>query len=159
MKKPQIASLAQVKITKQGTCAIIEYKDSSIPTVHFEMGISLQGLTEQEILDKFNLSLNIQQEMAAEYKHIAREIPPGKPQIKYDRDVESWIPNGDVLRCVIDDGGPDYEVSIIIDEHELSLSEFGKLLLIYNGWGMRLVFVPEDEITRWPRIKMQDISE
>ena len=38
----------------------------------------------------------------------------------------------------------------VIDDHELSLEEFGRLLTTHAGWGMRIEFVPEDEIHRRP---------
>jgi hypothetical protein len=42
----------------------------------------------------------------AEYVHIAIEIPQGEPQIEYFELGDQWTPRGDVLRCVISDGGP-----------------------------------------------------
>ena len=155
MKKPQIASIDQVKIRREGTCAVIEYNDSSIPTIHFEIGDSIQDMKDQEILDHFNFSVEIQQQMAADYNHVAVEIPADQPQIRYDPDALQWIPRGDVLRCTISDGGPDYATSILVDEHDLSLSEFGRLLSTYNGWGMRITFVPDDELLKRPKIKVQ----
>lgn len=56
------------------------------------------------------------------------------------------------MRCVIDDGGPDGESVIYIDDHELSLEEFARLLSTYAGWGMRIVFVPYDRINEEPEI-------
>ena len=44
------------------------------------------------------------------------------------------IPRGDVLRCIIDDAGPDGEVTIQIEDKELSLAEFGRLLRVHAGW-------------------------
>ena len=48
------------------------------------------------------------------------EEPPGEKQIDYHEDSDQWVPRGDVLRCIIDDGGPDGEVVIHIDDQELS---------------------------------------
>ncbi|MBI4316905.1 MAG: hypothetical protein HY675_00325 [Chloroflexi bacterium] len=56
------------------------------------------------------------------------------------------------MRCVIGDGGPDGEAEEYIDDQELSLGEFGRLLTTYAGWGMRIVFVAEDEIHEEPEI-------
>jgi hypothetical protein len=61
-----------------------------------------------------------------------------------------------VLRCVISDGGPDGQAIIYIDDHELSLEEFGRLLTTYAGWGMRTVFVPDDQIDEEPQIEVRD---
>ena len=40
------------------------------------------------------------------------------------------VPRGDVLHCIIDDGGPEGEVTIHIDDKELSLAEFGRMLRV-----------------------------
>jgi hypothetical protein len=65
---------------------------------------------------------------------------------------DQWVPRGEVLRCIADDGGPDGELTIHIDNEELSLAEFGKLLRYYAGWGMRIAFVPEERVTENPMI-------
>lgn len=59
-------------------------------------------------------------------------------------------------RCVVHDGGPDGEPIVDIDEHELSWTEFGQLLTTHAGWGMRLVFVPDDELHEKPRINVRE---
>jgi hypothetical protein len=61
-----------------------------------------------------------------------------------------------VLRCVVDDSGPDGEAIIHIDDQPLSLPEFGRLLCTYAGWGMRITFVPEEELAQPPRIEVRD---
>lgn len=84
------------------------------------------------------------------------EIPPGKRQIEYHKGSDQWVPRGDVLRCIIDDGGPDGEVTIHIDKKELSLDEFGRLLRVHAGWGMRIAFVPEEFVTENPKIEVRE---
>ncbi len=68
---------------------------------------------------------------------------------------EQWVPRGDVLRCIIDNGGPNEEVIISIDDQELSLREFGRLLRVHAGWGMRIAFVPEEFVTQNPTVKIR----
>lgn len=84
--------------------------------------------------------------------YVAVEIAPGKPQIRYHRDADQWIPRGGVLRCVVHDGGPENEPIIHVDDRKLSWDEFGRLLTTYAGWGMRIVFVPRDELDEAPCI-------
>ena len=60
-----------------------------------------------------------------------------------------------MLRCIIDDGGLDGEVVIHIDDQELSLREFGRLLRVHAGWGMRIAFVPEEFVTDNPTVKIR----
>ena len=56
----------------------------------------------------------------------------------YRENSDQWVPCGDVLRCIIYDGGPEGEVTIHINNKELSLAEFGRLLTVNADWGMRM---------------------
>ena len=60
-----------------------------------------------------------------------------------------------MLRCIIDDAGPEGEVTIHIDDQELSLREFGRLLRVHAGWGMRIALVPEEFVTENPTVKVR----
>jgi hypothetical protein len=96
------------------------------------------------------------QRLPADWDRTVTEIPPGKPQIEHRKDCDQWVPRGEVLRGIADDGGPDGEVTIHIDNEELSVAEFGKLLRYYAGWGMRIAFVPEERVTENPKIVVRD---
>ena len=43
-----------------------------------------------------------------------------------------------------------------IDDQELSLQEFGRMLTTRAGWGMRLEFVPEDQLHRRPTLEVRE---
>jgi hypothetical protein len=45
---------------------------------------------------------------------------------------------------------------IEIDDQELSIEEFGRMLTTHAGWGMRICFVPEDEIEDEPEIEVRE---
>jgi hypothetical protein len=45
---------------------------------------------------------------------------------------------------------------IHVDDHELSWAKFGTLLLTYGGWGMRMVFVPDDRLDEEPEIEVRE---
>ena len=93
--------------------------------------------------------------LAADYQHVAVEVPPGRPQIAYFSRGDQWTLRGDLLRCVIDEA-PDRMPPIHVDDHELSRAEFGKLLFTYRGWGMRIVFVPDDRLNEKPEIEVRE---
>ena len=112
-------------------------------------------MTDQQILDVHNDCLQAQRQLAAEYEHIAIEIPLGMPQVEYFAPGDQWCPRGDVLRCVVEDDETGEPV-ICIDEQELSLKEFGQLLRTYAGWGMRILFVPDDEIDKEPQVVIRE---
>jgi hypothetical protein len=48
-------------------------------------------------------------------------------QVRYFPASDLWTPRGRVLRCEIDDDGPEREPVIAIDDQELSWREFGRL--------------------------------
>src|SRR5438128_7568087 len=156
LKRPYAASLDQVRISRENDEAIIEYADPGISTTHLRLGPEVQTMTDQEILERFNEYIAARDELAAEYEHVAVEIPPGKPQIEYFDKGYQWTPRGDVLRCIISDGGPDNEPIIYIDDRELSWKEFGRLLTTHAGWGMRVIFVPDDETHIEPPIEVRE---
>ena len=65
------------------------------------------------------------------------------------------MPRGGVLRCHIEDD-ENGEAVIYIDDRAFDLAEFGALLCQFAGWGMRIAFVPEDEVTERPEIEVRE---
>jgi hypothetical protein len=57
--------------------------------------------------------------------------------------------------CVIEDRAEGQTV-IQIDDKELTMHEFGALLRVYAGWGMRISFVPEELIGEEPTLKVRE---
>lgn len=159
LKRPYVASLDQVRISRGNEEAVIEYVESGISMTHFRLGLEVRAMTDQEILDRFNEYIVASEQTRAEYEHVAIEIPLGRPQIEYFDKGYQWTPRGDVLRCIISDGGPDNEPIIFIDDRELSWEEFGRLLTTYAGWGMRVIFVPDDETEVEPRVEVREPRE
>jgi len=157
-KKPIIATMHAVRIYREGESAIINYKNPSIGGVHLKIGPNINEMTDQDILDLHNQILSKRDKFASEYHHVAVEIPVDKPQIKYSDNSTQWVPRGDVLRCLVHDD-ENRELVVEIDGHELSLKEFGRMLTTYAGWGMRIVFVPDDEITKIPDIVIEDAED
>jgi hypothetical protein len=113
-------------------------------------------MTDRDIVDIFNGIMDAQEALPLpRWNKTVIEVQPGKQQIEYHKDSDQWIPRGDVLRCIIDDGGPEGEVTIHIDKVELSLRDFGRLLSVHAGWGMRIAFVPEDYVTENPKVESE----
>lgn len=155
-KRPYVADLTEVRISRQGEDAVIEYLDSTVATTHFGLGPEIAGLSDQEILDRFNETIETRDRLMASYHHVAVEIPPGSPQIEYFEAGDQWVPRGDVLRCVVGDGGPNAEATVEIDERELSIAQFGRLLTTHAGWGMRICFVPDNALEDEPEIDVRE---
>lgn len=155
-KKPRLAQPDEVTISRDGDTAIIEFHDPAIATTHFEIGPGLNEMSDAQVLEQFNQFIVDRDIRAAQYKYVAVEIPEGKPQIEYHEDSDQWTTRGHVLRCFIEDGGPDFEATLHVDEHEISLQEFGRLLTAYAGWGMRIVFVPDENLSKDPVVEVRD---
>jgi hypothetical protein len=112
-------------------------------------------MSDVDIVAMYNGVLDAQWALLEKWDRTVTEEPPGEPQIDCHEGNDQWVPRSDVLRCIVDDGGPDGEVTIHIDDQELSLAEFGRLLAVHAGWGMRIVSVPEEFVTENPKVKVR----
>jgi hypothetical protein len=154
-KEQYIARLDEVIITREGEYAIIQYKEEGIMTTHLKIGPEVAGMSDEAILELFNDTLRAQAQLAAEYKHVAIEVPLGSPQIKYFARGDQWCPRGGVLRCLVEDD-ENGQLVVEIDDQRLSLEEFGRMLTTRAGWGMRIEFVPDDELHRRPALAVRE---
>lgn len=157
LKRPHIAKLDEVTITRNGETSIIEYKEKGIWDTNLTIGPEIYSMSDEDILECHNDCIYAQLESIKNYKHIAVEIPSNKPQIKYFVPGGYWIACGDVLRCTI--GCNDDGTTVSIDDKEFNMDEFGKLLSTFEGWGMRITIVPEDEIHKIPTVEVKDPDE
>jgi hypothetical protein len=160
-RRPRVQPFSpdQVRITREGEHAILDAADPSAASVSFRLGEQIHSMSDAEILDAWNRHAEATQRLADEYEHVAIEIPPGKPQIAFFEEGHAWTPRGDVLRCLIDHDRESEMPLVHIDEHTLTWEEFGRLLLTWEGWGMRITAVPEDELHREPEIEVRDRDE
>ena len=154
-KEQYIARLDEVTITREGDSAVIRYKEEGIMTTHLKLGPEIGSMSDGAILELFNDTLRAQAQLAAEYKHVAVEVPLGSPQIRYSARAYQWSPRGAVLRCLVEDD-ENGQLVVRIDDQELSLEEFGRMLTTYAGWGMRIEFVPEDQLHRRPALEVRE---
>ncbi|HAT8606365.1 hypothetical protein SC040_15390 [Legionella pneumophila] len=154
IKRPHVAELHEVIITRQGDAAIIEYKEKGIGATHITIGHEIDQMSDNDILLCHNSFIALQLQSMKDYQHVATEIPIGESQVEYFEPGGYWTARGDVLRCCI--GSDNHQATVIIDDKEFSMDEFGKLLSAYEGWGMRIVIVPEDEIHKTPLIEKKN---
>jgi len=159
-KKPRVVSPDEVHVRRDGEHAHIEYADPSYGGMSLKVGPKIARMTDEEIVELHNDVVRSMEEARARHDHVAVEIPVGQPQIEYSAAWEQWVPRGHVLRCVINDGAGDPSgATITIDDHELTAVELGRLLANYAGWGMRIVFVPDDELDEEPAIEVREPDE
>lgn len=157
-QRPRIAHSHEVTIKRDGEYGVIEFKDPTIMSTHLKIGPDIASKTDEEILDLYNECIRAQSEHIRSHPYVAVEVPLGKPQINYEKQSDQWVPCGNVLRCLVEDGASEDDgwVTICVDDKELSLHEFGRMLSVYAGWGMRIEFIPEEDIHRRPRLEVRE---
>ena len=153
--RPHVASPDEVRITRDGDAAVIEYADESIWTTRLVLGDELDEMSEAEILEAHKQVIEAQEEMRMDHEYVAVEVPLGQPQMDFSASTGQWLPRGGIIRALIEDD-ENGDVRIVIDDMDLSIEELGRLLVTYAGWGVRLVFVPDDEIHIEPDIEVRD---
>src|SRR6266536_291876 len=154
-KECYIARLDECQHHREGDSAVIRYKEEGIMTTHLKIGPEIASMSDEAILELFNDTLRAQAQLAAEYKHVAVEVPLGSPQIKYFARGSQWSPRGGVLRCLVEDD-ENGQLVVGIDDQELSLEEFGRMLTTYAGCGMRIEFVPDDQLHRRSALEVRE---
>ena len=155
LRRPRPASPDEIRITREGDTAVIEYADPSVRGVHLRLGPPLAAMTDAEVLERFNAMLEAQAERAASVDRTLVEVPPGRPQIAYYARGDQWTPRGEVLRCHIEDDA-ERGTLVLIDDVELDMAAFGRLLGTFAGFGMCIAFVDEDDITERPEIVVKE---
>ena len=144
-----IACLEEVTVTRDHDFARIEYKERDIAATLLQIGPEIREMSDGEIVELHNECLRNEAKQAAENKRVAVEVPLGSAQIEYFTRCDQWVPRGHVLRCLIQDDEHG-QLVVKVDEQNLRLKQFGKLLTAYEGWGMRIEFVPEEEVLPTP---------
>jgi len=159
-RRPHVASPDEVHITREGDAAIIQYADPNVATTNFIVGKKkLDKMTDAQILRMWNKHIRIRDEYMAEYEHVCVEIPLGRPQVEYEERSDQWVPRGDVIRGRIlgamGDGNLDEQL-VTIDNRDFTIREFVRMLSAFGGWGMRIAFVPDDEMHEEPEIVVKE---
>jgi hypothetical protein len=154
-KKPNRVLVDQVRITREGNDAIIDHADANVSRTHMTIGPRVASMADADIVETYNGVLDAQWVLLEEWDKTVVEEPPREKQIDYHEDSDQWVPRSDVLRCIIADCGANGEVTIHIDDQEPSLAEFGRLLRVRAGWGMRIAFVPKEFVTENPIVMMR----
>ena len=102
-RKPTRAMIDQVRITREGNDAIIDHADANLSGARIT---GIATMTDAEIVEMYNQILDSQWALLEAWDKTVVEEPPGEKQIDYHENSDQWVPRGDVLRCIIDDGGP-----------------------------------------------------
>lgn len=156
--KHRVVSLSEVKITRNGDTANIDYSDPAMGGgMNLKVGPKLAKMTDLEVIEMHNDMILEMEELREEHPFVAIEITEGKPQIEYSKQCSQWCARGDILRCCIESSEESGHIPVIeIDGQRLSWMDFGKLVSTHEGWGMRVMFVPDDEIDKTPAIAIQE---
>jgi hypothetical protein len=155
LKRPRHASLEEVRISREGEWAIIEYADPTISSVRLRVGSEIEKMTDAAILALLNLTVDARDEISAQFENRVIEVPLGRPQIKYFDEGDQWVPRAQVLRCHLEDD-EEGKLVVYVDDQKLDLQQFGRMLTTYAGWGMRIYFVDDDAVAEEPTVEVKD---
>lgn len=147
-KKLKVAFPNDVKITREGVFAHIDFIDPVYSSRRLEIGPELTSMTDEEILRLHNQIVLSQLRCIAESR--PTEMAEGARQIEFDNSYKSWTMLSDVLRCELTSGSEPDELMVYIDDEELSWDEFGQMLQSYMGWGMRVTLLPQEQLSNPP---------
>jgi hypothetical protein len=150
-----LARLSEVIVKRDGDFARIEYKEGEIAATLLKVGPEIREMSDSQIVELHNEGLRDKATQASEDKQVAVEVPLGSAQIEYFARCDQWVPRGSVLRCLIRDELHG-QLLIRVDDQDLRLKQFGKLLTTYEGWGMRIEFVPQEELHRRPVVEVRE---
>jgi hypothetical protein len=150
-----IACLDEVVVTREGDFARIQYRERDITDALLHIGPEIGEMRDQEIVELHNEYLRNDGRQVDEDRQVVFEVPLGSAQIEYFARCDQWVPRSRVLRCLIRDV-KDGRFVVTIDGQKLQLKQFVKLLATYEGWGMRIEFVPEDEVHRRPSLEVRE---
>lgn len=155
LRRPRLASPEEVRISREGEWAIIEYADPTISSVRLRVGSEIEKMTDAAILALLNLTVDARDEIAAQSENRVIEVPLGRPQIKYFEEGDQWVPRAQVLRCHLEDDDKG-KLVVYVDDEKLDLQQFGRMLTTYAGWGMRIYFVDDDAVAEEPTVEVKD---
>ena len=144
-----------MRIERDGEHAVINFADDTVGGMSLKLGPEVQRMSDLDILERFNEVVAATEASIDSWDQTVIEVPVGRSQIKYAAPSQQWVPIGDVLRYIIDES-EDGQPTIWIDDKELSWAEFGRMLLVHNGWGMRIAFVPEEWIHEQPQVEVRE---
>ena len=160
-KRPYVASADQIRITREGEYAFIEYADDAVATTQLKVGADkLASMDDEQLLNYWNELVRNNDDFRDRVKYVAEEIPIGKPQVEYFERGNQWTPRGHVLRCqILSDAAIPPELAepfVSIDGRDFTLAEFMTMVGTFGGWGMRIEFVPADEMHIRPKLRVKE---
>jgi hypothetical protein len=80
LRRPRIATLDEVIISKEGEYAVIEFCEPRISTMNLKIGPKLNKMTDKQILASFNRTVRAMEEVRGNYVNKPVAIPEGEPR-------------------------------------------------------------------------------
>jgi hypothetical protein len=126
-KRPHVATLEEIRITRDGAYAIIAYEDDSIATTQYHIGADrLARMSDEDILMLWNAGLATKED-----------------DVRSRRDMGSALTRANVLSCQVRESPADPDHPFLLtDGRTFTAMELAKLLGAHVGWSIRIELVP-----------------
>lgn len=128
-KRPHVATLEEIRITRDGEYAIIAYEDDSIATTQYHIGAArLARMSDEDILMVWNAGLATKED-----------------DVRSRRDMGSALSRGNVLSCQVRESPADPDDPFLFaDGRTFTAMELAKLLGAHEGWSVRIELLPPE---------------
>jgi hypothetical protein len=128
-KRPHVATLEEVTITRDGEYAIIAYADESVATTQYHIGADrLARMTDEDILMLWNAGLATKEE-----------------DVRSRRDMGPALSRRNTVSCFINEPPADpHHPFLQADGRTFTAMELAKLLGAHPGWTVRLELIPPE---------------
>ena len=128
-KRPHVATLEEVTITRDGEYAIIAYVDDSVATTQYHIGADrLARMSDEDILMLWNAGLATKED-----------------DVRSRRDMGPALSLRNTMSCVITEAPTDaHHPFLQADGRTFTAMEMAKLLGAHPGWTVRIQLVPPD---------------
>jgi hypothetical protein len=130
-KRPHVATLEEVRITRDGEYAIIAYEDDTVATTQYHIGADrLARMSDEDILMLWNAGLATKDD-----------------DVRSRRDMGTAMSRANALTCVVREApeGPD-DPFLFADGRTFTAMELAKLLGTHTGWVVRIELVPPENV-------------
>ena len=152
-KKPTHVLIDQVRITREGNDAIIDHADPNLSGARIT---GIATMTDAEIVEMHNAILDSQWTLLEAWdKTVKSKNRWGRSKSTITKIAINGCRAATCSDASSTTAGPREKSPSVSTTRNCRSAEFGRLLRVHAGWGMRIAFVPEEFISENPKVEVR----